>query len=453
MEPLSPMSKLTARLTEIEHVVRETKRATDELLALAKRGKTTATGGGASGNETMHVRVVFSLPDAYMACLMQDARSADGRWEVSPDCPLQLTLRIRKTPETVRLIEQTHALTATDVVRVTAAAEVGAPKASGRGRGSRGAAKPQKRTLAGMYKHFRKPDGSERRLPKPPTCFVDLMDVRLESLERVATIDADLHRLYALAADAFPPSDGIVGLQHALSVGLMMPRAEDSIADCLSKLGVSDPDEIAFFERSDDARIATDPRFQALMSVPRVQFTNIRARNIADRARGWTPDTVVLPPRAKADPLDDAMSIPVSLKPTPAAPSGPRGSYKLRDAQTGAYGPTSDRQNKRPRAFVRRAEGASRVVAYVCDGVYTPGSGTMPLGEDIASYQWYPPYLSLADTFGTRLEAVSFDGDKTWSDADVLRALGLAKRVQWTFEDPNGEAAKGFYDRVKSFAV
>jgi hypothetical protein len=52
------------------------------------------------------------------------------------------------------------------------------------------------------------------------------------------------------------------------------------------------------------------------------------------------------------------------------------------------------------------------------------------------------------DTFCNRIESVVFNGDSEWSEVDIRRAVGLAKRVQWVFRDPQGDKARRLYERI-----
>ena len=330
--------------------------------------------------------------------------------------------------------------TATDVIRVSGSLR------KDPGGGARGNAR-----VRALHVYKKKPDGVHR-IPEKRNVPLRIL---FSSAVVVEHVENDALKLYALAAELFPPSDGVTGVKHALSVGLMMPRNEDSVSACLTKMGVTAPADIVFFQQAIElgppsaARIASDPRFAAMLAMPRSAPTNVRVKNALDRARAWAPDADVQAACVKTKAPPDA-SIPLFLKPVPPTPLPPAGSYSLPSAPTGVYGPVNDRHGNLPRVFVRRAGDVSEVVAYARDAIFSPGAGKLPRGENLVPYQWYPPNLSLADTFATRLESAVYDGECEWSDADLRQALGLAKRVQWAFKDPNGDRARELYDRVRA---
>ena len=459
MTSLSPISRLTAELGTVKELVLENSRRTDELLRLfTDRPARAAAARGppaVDDNELypLHLRFFFDVGDAYLACLVYDIRTSDGGWKIRADSPFAVTVRVRKTDDIVRLVETEHGLTATDIVRVWATVD---PQVKIR----------KNRTLSGLQNHKHdKDEGGERRCPKKPKYWTEgqIMCITFTSLERIANEEGDVEKIYALAAEMFPPSDGVTGMLHALSAGLMMPRDEDAVDVCLQKLGVSATDAMFFAAAVDagaetgaTARVASDPRFAPLLDLPRATPSNVRVRNLLDRARAWTPDAEVLPPcirvGGRAPPPLEGVTIPFLIKPVPAAPAAPSGVFKLRDVHTGVYAPLTDRRGCLPRAFVRRDGGVSVVVGYAYAGVFHPGADKMPLGEDISSHAWHPPYLSLADTFCTRLESLAFDGEPEWSNAELRHALGMAKRVQWAFKDPAGDKAGALYARLKTCA-
>jgi hypothetical protein len=457
VDPLA--AELSTVKDVLAHTVRQNEalaRQNEEILALLRRrSRASRSGAGPAPPPPpldepypLHVRLLFDVGNAYLASLMYDTRTAAGVWEVRLEYPHAVTVRVRKTAAMSTLVQTAHSLTAVDVIRVLALPD-----------GSGGGGARKSRTLAGLFKRDVTADGTERRCPKQPRQWLggELLPVTFDALERVCAVDNDADVLYALAATLFPPCDGASGAAHALAVGLMLPRTQESIADCLAALGVRAPTAAAFMQAALDApheagaaaRIASDARFAAAMAAPRGAIRNLRVRAFMDRARGWEPARVEPPCAFKPTAPDDA-TLPVLVRPAPQGTASlvrPSGAYKLRLASTGVYG--TERRGGVARVFVRRNGTAPPVVVGFARNLVFYAGDDLPHGEDVASYTWYPPYLStLADAFCTRLESAVFDGEMPWTDEELRRALGLAKRVCWAFKEPGGEAARALYARL-----
>ena len=321
--------ELRAELDSIRQLLLQNSRDIQRLLEARARGRVAVA---ADEPYPLHLRLLFSTQDAYLASLVYDVRLPDGSWAVRPDYPFSVTVRIRKTQDMVRLIEEEHALTATDVVRVLAEVDPAATRLKGR-------------TVSGLHRH-RKDEGGERRNPKKLKMWQQgaMLDVVFSSLERVCTFEADTLKLYALAAEMFPPTDGVMGAAHAHGAGLMLPPGTDTVADALRAIGLQDAGAIGFFEAAVElgpastSRLATDPRFTEALAAPPHAATNVRVKNALDRARRWAVDTEIVPACARTDAI--ASSLPVYLISEPAAPRNPSGAYKMRGGivASGAYG-------------------------------------------------------------------------------------------------------------------
>ena len=356
--------ELRAELDSIRQLLLQNSRDIQRLLEARARGV-----GGVASNEPypLHLRLLFSTRDAYLAALVYDVRLPDGSWDVKPERPFSVTVRIRKTQDMVHLVEEEHALTATDVVRVLAEVDPAATRLKGR-------------TVSGLHRH-RKDDAGERRNPKKLKMWQQgaMLDVVFPSLERVCTVETDTLKLYALAAEMFPPTDGVMGAAHAHGVGLMLPPGTDTVAQALRALGVEDADAIAFFEAAVElgpdstSRLATDPRFTDALAAPRTAATNVRVKNALDRARRWVVDTDIVPASTRTAAI--ASSLPVNLIPEPPAPRSASGAYKMRGGivASGAYG-----LHRGALIFVR-ADG--QVTGYVQDYVFRQARQPAPVSS------------------------------------------------------------------------
>jgi len=372
-------------------------------------------------SEELHLRVLFEHGDAFVAAAVRDARDQRGSWGA-----LHPQVFIRKNSAAGALVRE-HALSFADVVRVTARvdAEVRVSK---------------KRTVSGLYKTI----GRTRTPRKCPA-----IHVTFDSLELVASYDSDVEVVRSLARS----------VSRAATAQLLSPNDGDPPEQALLKLGVSQADlrfavAAVASGAGGAARLASDPRFAALRQVSRASVTNVAVRGCLDAVKRWKPDAEVLPPRKKLVPAYDAFgdsSLPVVLRPGYAETLG-RQRRRLTEYATGAYASLSPVLRPfSPRAFVRHANGASVVVAYAYDFALHEGGTAIPAIDRQAEHAWVPPSLAVARHFAQRLACVAFDGDAEWSDEDLRFALGLANRVVWAFEEPEGERANRLMRRVHEF--
>jgi hypothetical protein len=396
--------------------------------------------------EEMHLRLLFDRGKQYVATLVADKQKPDGTYEITKGSRLAPVLTIAKSAEVLRLVAAS-VCDFTIVFRALVAKDD--PKK-----------KDGCRKLAGLYISNRKPDGSIHR------CLRDKgrtpVHVTLCNLVAVDVVKDknDAAAVYALAAKMYPLANGMAPRDlaaHARANGLLTVSEVDNSRKTLLKLGLDDPAsrfmEVAMGLEADGvARVAFDPRFGSVFCTAALAAKNAHVRRMAEAVASTTLSSLathVLAPRTRSMSLAD-FTLPFPIK--PASGAGPAESPRLylRDAPTGLYRSIGvGHRSKQPSAVVLRRGHASEVVGYVYDSLYAVGTAALlPLDERNILYTPASADLAWAATFANRLDAAAFDGDEAWTDADIARALSLAKRAAWVFQNPEGSKAKELQARV-----
>ena len=445
---IAVLRKMSVRVLRRLGVIQRTQGKLMKQLRRAFPRKASQAAQGRPGEDAgvlVHVRLLFDSGASYVACVLDDQCSALGEWTIFKERKFSKVVHVRKTAALEHQVSS-KALNATDILRVSARLDV--------------LVKVHKlRTMAGMFKTRKEADGSvwrttikmgvSKRNSTP-------MNLHLDTVEPVDTIDTDAEALYALAKQLFPPL--AVESNHAayaLSVGLMLPAEQTSVRRCFANLGVAAEADTWFFEKCMEqngteavARFSSDPRFASLLQLPRSRFSNMRVRNFVDKARSWKPNVKIQPAREAEASLAD-LTLPLVLAPAGAALA--RSPVYLGNVlRTGVYVSTgASHQDKHPSAVMKKKRDRdARLMCYVYDGLFYVGALKMPAEEREVPYTQVPANLAWASTFINQIDAVAFDGNAHWSDSDIRQALGLAKVATWVFADKESAAATALMARI-----
>lgn len=445
------LARVARQLTRNTRKVRLLAHRQQRLFKLVRRAvrlrSAAAEAGAAAAVEhiVMHVRVLFDVGEAYLAAPVYDKRPLppnEGAWELEPQRSVYPCLRVRKASAAGAFIAA-HSVVASDVLRVTARQDL-TPRASKRA------------CLRSTYYFDETLPGYEVRRPRRPRRKA--VDITFDDAVLVET-GASLALVYDAALVAFPTAQGAPAIVdkalYARNRGLLLPNDEETPRRCLERLGAP-PGALDFAEAAvalgplATARLATDPRFQAMLATPRSAATNAEVRLALDRARAWTPDAELLPPRqrmagnAKSHAFNDS-ALPLLVWPDPAVRPPPEPEdLLLRDAPTGSY------VCSRGMVFVRfgGVPPSVRVVGHTSRHVYHEGADQRAPRD--TRWAWVSPVLSMMDGIANRLATVAFEGDTAWTDADLRRAMGVAERVVFAFRNPRGATAEALYARLRA---